>query len=1029
MHPELAQFDIASDTDDALELSFALVARGVLEASAGPQALELSPDEWRQRIATAISPPGLTPWCLPGGDAEARVPTGSPVLATRLAQAWRDASALAFVSTVRLALLGSKDSVAGGFPKVAGWLGRELGHPGPSGTRAAGARIASIVQSTETVSRATATGWPLRIGVYPDDAAHQTLARLRAARHVRRGLANVFLLVADNPECDVLVAPYNLSDIRSGLHVYGFVPRAKVVLTRAPGLLNRAQYDMTMGFLQHDVGAALIATGLPAPDFESEWINQFIISLSHRNTLDVAIWDADAWHADMRGIDYRAAWRLPLIIADPDFLAASRLDNHLLGLARQIEQLNRPLFLSESTAHRLSIDPGVYIPTHLAERLREKVDYYTHEGDAATADIEISQIVAEALAQKALEVHIAAADGYSLGFPPVSPPLFTDLTFYEAGPNGRRIDEKQEALRVDTNYTLELMLRAVPQGISHRGSAPRAALATLPSADGIELLVIVSTTDADFEIPDPVQQLLLPEEAAAEVGPVCFRVKPKRPTLAPADLVSLEVRIYYQLNLLDFLELKAEVALGDPKPKLGLPVPIFVEQRSGAKRLRADLLPGLQPQQMSIDICRVNDSIRFTFVLQPPEAAGKQPIVLKGRQEISLYALRQELNRIRNVWEHIAVDVFAGAMQVGRFASNRALEDLAEAGEDLWTLLFKTGSQGGAMWAIGRWLKTHRLAEGSSIDVRLMDGAASFSFPWAMLYDAEDQGGKPDSTGFWGTRYSISQTAEDWPRMVTTPLGTVLGPSRMEFMLWNSFPNRGDQVAMLDTLMRDSHGGFKVDTQAPVDNESRFKNLVADCDADILYFYAHGHTRPAEADAGYNPVQRIKQAFSALPPEEQAGLKPLVDLISDAAYRVDESWIKLSGGTLFLRKLLRLENVNLRRHPVVILNMCQSAQMMPGLQFSFVQFFLQRRARAVIGTECPMTPIFAHPFSERLLREFLSGHPIGEALRRARASFMREGNPLGLAYTLHGTAGAHFGAPVVRSRRPLSAPPGRRRHC
>ena len=142
-------------------------------------------------------------------------------------------------------------------------------------------------------------------------------------------------------------------------------------------------------------------------------------------------------------------------------------------------------------------------------------------------------------------------------------------------------------------------------------------------------------------------------------------------------------------------------------------------------------------------------------------------------------------------------------------------------------------------------------------------------------------------------------------------------------------------------------------------------------------------------------------------------MKPLYDVITSDDYKVDQSWIRLSGGRLILAELMPIDDISLQREPVVILNMCQSAQVMPGLQYSFVQFFLHRRARSVIGTECPISTVFAHPFSERLLREFLSGCTLGEALRRARAHFMRERNPLGLAYTLFGAAGAQFQTPVV----------------
>ena len=1015
----LQQFDIAPDTDDPLDLSRALASRGVLEAIDGPQALELSPREWREKIAVAFSTSGLTPWRLPNSPQSATlksttgIPPVASVSATQLAQAWQAAAQDAAVSAVRLAVQDSASASSRGIPTVPRLLGRDLVLPWQTLEGSPAARIASIVRPAVAMAGASPIGWPLSIGVYPDASSFETVARLRAARHVRRGLANVFLLDADNPACDVLVAPCSLRDVRRELRSHGFYPVARVVLTRAPGLLNQVQFAASMDFLQRQVGAALIATGMPPDDLESEWINQFIISLSHRNTLDVAVWDADAWVTRGLGVDLTAAWRMPVVSADPDFLAASRLDKHLVNLAGRIERLGQTFTLGSDTAEQLGMDPRAYRPAELAGQLRLRVDedYFRHEGDAASGGAGLTATVAAAEAQQAIEM--AETQGIE---PPGPPPLFADVTFFASDADGRRIDDTSEALQVDAEYTLELMLRAVPQGIQYRGSAPRQPLAPLGAETDMHLLVVVSAAEADFEIPEPVQRLRFSAAPGTELGPASFRVKPRRVTSAPTDLVALEIRVFYQLNLLEFLELKAEVVRSHPQsPGLGLAVPIFVAQRSGAKRTRADLLLGLQPQHLAIDVHRVDDSMRFSFTLQPPVGAGSQPMVLHGRQDLSLDALRPELQRARRLWEHIAVDVYSRAMQVGRSEFNKVLSELADTGSDLWTLLFKSGSQDGAMWAIARWLKQHPLADGAAVDVRLKDGAASFSFPWSMLYDAPDDGGKPDSTGFWGLRYSIGQTAEEWPRPPAARLDCAVGPSRMEFMLWDSFPNRSDQVAMLDTLMKESQGRFVVDTKAPVNNAPRFNRMAERCDADILYFYTHGHTRPAEADAGYDPVDRIKEAYSALPADEQAasGLKPLYDLVTSPGYQVDESWIQLSGGKLFLRKLLALEDIDLARQPVVLLNMCQSAQVMPGLKHSFVQFFLQRRARSVIGTECPMTPVFAHPFSERLLREFLAGRPLGEALRRTRAHFMREGNPLGLAYTLHGMAGTHYAAAVV----------------
>lgn len=192
--------------------------------------------------------------------------------------------------------------------------------------------------------------------------------------------------------------------------------------------------------------------------------------------------------------------------------------------------------------------------------------------------------------------------------------------------------------------------------------------------------------------------------------------------------------------------------------------------------------------------------------------------------------------------------------------------------------------------------------------------------------------------------------------------------------------------------------------------------MAKNCDADILYFYTHGNTRPVEADSGYSELERIRRHYEKLPDNDpgKAALKDFYLLITDPYFEPDETWIALTWGRLFLSDL-RAEPVRLNRNPIVILNMCQSAQVLPEISESFVSFFLDRKARSVIGTECPMTNQFAHPFSRILLRELLGGDPLGEALRTARRYFIKKRNPLGLAYTLFGSATTHYRPEVVHS--------------
>jgi CHAT domain-containing protein len=100
-----------------------------------------------------------------------------------------------------------------------------------------------------------------------------------------------------------------------------------------------------------------------------------------------------------------------------------------------------------------------------------------------------------------------------------------------------------------------------------------------------------------------------------------------------------------------------------------------------------------------------------------------------------------------------------------------------------------------------------------------------------------------------------------------------------------------------------------------------------------------------------------------------------------------------------------------QRMPIVFLNMCQSADLLPSMTSGLVRVFLKKGAPAVVGTESPMTAVFAHTFAKRVLDDLFAGMDIGTALWNARRHFLSSNvrNPLGLAYTLYGRATVRLG--------------------
>lgn len=95
--------------------------------------------------------------------------------------------------------------------------------------------------------------------------------------------------------------------------------------------------------------------------------------------------------------------------------------------------------------------------------------------------------------------------------------------------------------------------------------------------------------------------------------------------------------------------------------------------------------------------------------------------------------------------------------------------------------------------------------------------------------------------------------------------------------------------------------------------------------------------------------------------------------------------------------------------PLVFLNACGVVGFSVDAPSEFITAFVQaRHAAAVIGTEITVWEELATEVAINFLGDFLDDKPAGEALLRARRVLLAKYNPLGLVYTLYGSAGLHL---------------------
>ena len=929
-----------------------------------------------------------------------------------LARIWKNA--IAEIDGVRLGI-DIETPLSKALPSLRR-LSYELKGQSPSSTlwTLSPAEISSIVV-TRNLQCEQRWGWPLRIGFLSiaEDAA--AALRIRSISMVRRNLATVTILGGDETECDLLISSAPMPEILMRLLSLRLEIKVGAVASLTGKPASMRNFGSNIDALHHILRAGAFASNVVPIDRVADWTNALVRSLSHNLPFDVALWNAHAAASESGRLNPP-----PMLIADPEFLTRTKLEYTIMNLADRIDTLHHveAIPVSLDTANRLGVSQGKQPTKELARALSDNAQMiaFDQESDGATGIAQLEQIVAaNEYVEAILETQTAK--------PPPVRKLYADLTIFDQT-GAKRIDDTIEPLVKNRNYQLEVALRRIRTGVSYRGDSPK-YVAPPPVNVEVELFVVISVREGDFNVLEPVQPIVLPEKVDKDSKlNAIFEITPLRRTTDSDNLAEIEVRIYYEFNLIEQLVLKAEVlerTKGNLYSHLGLSAPIFVEQFSRIGRSYADLKQGLRPRQMSIDVRRAGDLYRFNFAFRANSSKASDDkdrrVLMHARSEISPADLTRELNRIRNVWLSIAMERYATGVEGCQRVFLESLRELARAGRDLWSLLFR-GKQDSAIWHIGEWLKKHPPVEGAVIEVRLLEGTTSFVFPWSLLFDQRVPRARsdlPDPKGFWGLRYSIEQKPANGPFVSDNPIATTEEGLQLAFMIWESFQNAGDQNKLLSQLAKTSNGRLTV-TVPPVNDPDQFYELVENCEADILYFYTHGNTRPVEADRGYSELKRVRQRYEKLPDTApgKAALKDLYNFITEPDFEPDESWIALTWGRLFLRDL-RAETVRLNRNPIVILNMCQSAQILPGISESFVSFFLDRKARSVIGTECPITNEFAHPFSRQLFNELLKGLPIGEALRRTRRYFIKKRNPLALAYTLFGSATTQYDPAILPS--------------
>ena len=522
------------------------------------------------------------------------------------------------------------------------------------------------------------------------------------------------------------------------------------------------------------------------------------------------------------------------------------------------------------------------------------------------------------------------------------PPRFLDATFFL---DGQRQPDTQ-ALRQGETYDLEVAIRVSPTGIAVRGK--RESIAEPHQAEEASLIV-AAEGQGGLTVREPVARLLLPPVGDSTVN-ARFRVTAEAASTGPNALAELTLRVFHQYSLLESVLIEAEIVSRlreHVRSRWDLEKPVTLSHDQIERGY--DALEGDSARALHIQVSLRDSRYHLNFTW---EGGSGKPLSLTAPTAIPEGELELILSKARRALLRVTMsDAYAVQLEPGDSAWRDALRTLAEAGEGLYNDLFRR-EMDSAIARISRLLKELPPPAGSVVQISVKPGAETFLFPWALIYNGvvPEEPELPDPDGFWGLRYCIEQR---WPGEQQASAGAHVrrNPQRMAFMLWDRFPNSADHRAKIEDLSARYPRLLKVTKPPIVDAPAARAAMAASKPSDIYYFYAHAHAE------GLDQTAEVFKAFVAAYLRLPDG-GPAKEAFKDAYDRAvddteESSWIGLTYGRLKLRKLYS-NMVAFSDGPLVFINACESAQLTPSLSGkSFVSFFLDRHALAVLGTESP----------------------------------------------------------------------------
>jgi hypothetical protein len=614
------------------------------------------------------------------------------------------------------------------------------------------------------------------------------------------------------------------------------------------------------------------------------------------------------------------------------------------------------------------------------------------------------ELVASRFEFAAPEPPRAGLPGFSLdesAEPGPPPPRYTDIRILDGHFYSSDDVDDQSVLPYETpmliggDYTLEVALRARRIGLNNWGKSP--ARDPRRGEETVEIYVVVQARNEVIVFEESLATLEWPNASDSTAAFFRFSI-PK----SKADSAEESVHVTLFDRNLDFVD-AAEVALTAHRP--GKPGP------HGGLRHVVGGLPGAMqlgddgPRALSISITRTERGFVPTFLFRRGEG---EAVEIGSGNPIRPGELAGLLAQLRDAWYDMIVGPYAHQLSPTKATYRRSIAALADCGTKAWRLLFDNaqGPMRGTSEALGDLLRGDLIASGATIQISDASEGNELVFPWGILIPpSAAEAAEIDPEQFWGARYQIEQVWNG-PRKD----GLEQEPVDVTFALDAGFGDAAEQERLLASIRGGSNG--RISISGPIGSAKElFAELFSCPPSHLYYFFCHGYAPTLATEPAVSGIKSLQQRIERLKPDSPER-NIWQTWLAHAPRTGDEAWMFLGESQITESDLENRRFAFNQRRPIIFMNMCQSAAIVPDRRDGFVRLFKRRNAAAVVGTEAPMTSLFADAFSGIVLEHLFKGEAIGTSLRRARVHFLERRNPLGLAYTLYGRESARLGNPT-----------------